>query len=488
MPTQSVDPRTGVGFGPGFPDTTPNHVRALVALAAVAFPQWATTSDARRAVALSACAATLEASGGVLAALADSETALGVARLEGEVARAAFQFRAFADVVSNGGHRGIVIDTEVPGAPPQGHPELRRILVPVGPVAVFGASNFPFAFGVAGGDTASALAAGCPVVVKAHPGHPQTSQRTADLISDALARTGAPEGTLALVHGLDSGRQLILDARISAAAFTGSHSGGRALFDLAVSREQPIPFYGELGSVNPVVVLASALRTRRREIIEGYIASLTLGSGQFCTNPGLLIVPSGTDLVPEIASLVQQQPAQTMLNRGTRSLLEDQQRKVLALADAHLVAEGASARTGFATRVALISVPMSTALSDPQALATECFGPVGVVVEYDDPDDALTLISSLPGCLVGTVHADADDEAADSLVAALAQRSGRVVWNGWPTGVAVSPAQQHGGPYPASTNDLHTSVGTSAIARFVRPVAYQSFPSERLPAPFRPAT
>jgi NADP-dependent aldehyde dehydrogenase len=473
MTAQSVDPRTGTPFGPQFPDTTPDQLDAIVAAARAAFPAWAATPDPERARVLDQIAAALDERAPQLAELADRETGLGAARLAGEVARTTFQLRMFAQMVRAGAHHREELDEPIAGAPPQGRPELRRRLVPLGVVAVFGASNFPFAFGVCGGDTAAALAAGCPVVAKAHPNHPQTSAAVADTVTAALARAGAPEGTFALVHGLDTGRSLVTDARVSAAAFTGSHAAGRALYDLACAREQPIPFYGELGSVNPVIATAGALAGRVAEFAREYADSLTLGSGQFCTNPGLLLAPSGHGVAQAAAEELSTRGAQLLLHAGIGTTLTEHLATVASLPG--------TKTAGALPGPVLVEVPLAAALADPATLATECFGPVGVLVEYDTLDEATRLLRALPGCLVATIHAT-EREPVGEVIRVLTDIAGRVVWNGWPTGLAVSPAQHHGGPYPASTSSRHTSVGWHAVDRFLRPVVFQNLPAQLLPS------
>ena len=293
----------------------------------------------------------------------------------------------------------------MPGPPPAGHPELVLTRVPLGPVAVYGASNFPFAFSVPGGDVASALAAGCPVVAKAHPAHPQTSQRCADHISATVAGAGLPVGLFGLVHGFEAGQRLVVDPRVRAAAFTGSGAGGRALFDAANGRRDPIPFYGELGSVNPVVVTPAGAADPVA-LVEGWLGSLTLGGGQFCTNPGLLLVPYGSGVVEEIARQAPALPAAVLLHDGIGGHLDRSVGVVEAAAGVHVLAEGAPANgPGASRQVRILQMPATTALADPDAIGTECFGPVGVVVEYDGRDQLLALVAALPGCLVGTVHA-----------------------------------------------------------------------------------
>jgi len=481
VPTQSTDPRTGDPFGPVIDDTSAAELDAVVAAAVVAAPGWADAPASLRVSALRAMADALDSAGGELVPLADRETGLGAGRLGGELARTTFQLGMFADLVESGAHLNVLVDAEVPGAPPAGHPELRRLLVPLGPVAVFGASNFPFAFSVPGGDTASALAAGCPVVVKAHPGHPQTSEAVAALMIQALAEAGAPDGTFALVRGMETGRALVQHPGVRAAAFTGSYAGGRALFDLAVSRPDPIPFYGELGSVNPVVVTRGAAERGAALAVE-YVDSLTLGTGQFCTNPGLLLVPTGSGLTELVAAEAGTRERGVMLHGGVAGLFRSNVASVRDLPGVRVLVDGSSpGGPGAHSAPVILAADATTALEEHELLRTECFGPAGLVVEYASDAELFALLDHLEGCLVATIHGTADDPVAAAIVQRLARIAGRLVWNGWPTGVAVTAGQHHGGPHPATTNALHTSVGTAAIHRFQRPVAFQGLPFNLLP-------
>jgi NADP-dependent aldehyde dehydrogenase len=486
MPSQSVDPRTAAPFGPVLDDTTADELDAAVLRSREAGRSWAAMGSTVRAAALDAVADALDADVANLAELADQETGLGVTRLIGEVGRTTFQLRMFATAVRAGSHLGIVVDLADPADPPVGHPELRRMLVPLGPVAVFGASNFPFAFSVMGGDTAAALAAGCSVVAKAHPSHPQTSERVAALAISALTASGAPGGTFTSVRGFDVGIGLVTHPGIKAAAFTGSTSGGRALFDLAVGRPEPIPFYGEMGSINPVVVTPGA--ADRVGLPQEYVASLCMGGGQFCTNPSVILVPKTSRLAEAIVDVIRQQADVMLLNAG---ILKNLQRNLAELALIPGVESvpasnaGGDDTSGFKAVPMVIVTDVANAIMDDRLLTTECFGPVGIVIEYDGPLDLMELIGRLEGCLVSTIHAEADEELSASVVAALAEISGRIVWNAWPTGLAVAGAQHHGGPYPASTNSLHTSVGTTAMRRFQRPIAFQSVPEHLRPAALR---
>lgn len=481
---RSIDPRTAEPFGPSWSETTAEDLDRVCAAAAGAAPALRRTSDQQRRAYLAAIANKLDAHRAALVTLADAETALGEARLNGELTRTVFQLRFLGDVVASGTYRHVTISP--PTDSPMGTlPDLRRSVVPVGPVAVFAASNFPFAFGVAGGDTASAIAAGCPVVVKTHPSHPGLSMLVADLMSQALADAGAPPGTFAVVHGLEAGTRLVRHPATTAVAFTGSQTGGRVLFDLACSRPDPIPFYGELGSLNPVVVTPAAVRQRAEQIGADWVASVVLGGGQFCTKPGLLLVPSDESeaVVASIASAITAAPAAVLLNgaihgRFGASITSLRERTTL-------VAESTGdISRGFRARPMVVRTTVSDALQSPDVLE-EIFGPVGVVLEYDSLDDVASLVARLGGSLTMSIHGEDADPDAAQLVDLALSIAGRVIWNGFPTGVAVSPAMQHGGPWPASTSPRDTSVGAAAIARFVRAVTFQSFPDWLLPAELR---
>ena len=467
MTVYGIDPRTGERLEPGVPEADAATVAALGAAAARAVRPLGDLPLSERAALLVAVADALDAAADELVALGDTETALGTTRLTGEVARTTGQLRLLAAETQRDDFRGETTDDTDPG--------FVRTLLPIGPVAVYAASNFPFAFSVAGGDTASALAAGCPVIVKAHPGHPRTSARTAEIVTEALAKAGAPEGTFAIVHGFEAGLALINDPNIKAAGFTGSVRGGRALYDAAAARPEPIPFYGELGSVNPVFVTPAAVQARGGEIAKGYAGSFTLGSGQFCTKPGLLFLPAGHGLEATLAEAIEPIGTPALLTpqiaEGFKAGVErlaNGTRKVAESAGAYLFAVSA---TEFAAR--------------PE-LSEECFGPASLIIEYATEEELLAAAVVAPGSLTATVHAEpADASLTKQLVGEVARRAGRIIYNGWPTGVAVNRAQQHGGPYPATTSSLHTSVGTAAIRRFQVPVTFQGLPAELLPAAVR---
>jgi NADP-dependent aldehyde dehydrogenase len=414
-----------------------------------------------------------------LVSLADEETHLGSGRLTGELKRTTFQLRLFASVVRKGEFLEATIDhaDDQWGMGPR--PDLRRMLRPLGPVAVFAASNFPFAFSVAGGDTASALAAGSPVIVKTHPGHPLLSAATSDIVIETLAQAGAPAGIFAVVTGEEVGRMLVTDPRTRAASFTGSIAGGRALFDLAVGRPTPIPFYGELGSVNPSFVTRSAAAARSETIASGFTASMSLGVGQFCTKPGVLFVPAGSPIVGLVAAAAAQIDSALMLNQRLADGFEHALVDLEAHPDVEMLVRGKTGDGGAAPSIARTT--MAVLLADARRLTEERFGPAALLVEYDNEADLLAAADAFAGQLTATVHGTDTDAIAPQLLELLAQHAGRVLWNGWPTGVSVTYAMQHGGPYPAATSSQTTSVGTAAISRFLRPVSYQSVPESLLP-------
>lgn len=420
---------------------------------------------------------------------ADAETALGPARLTGELARTAAQLRAFAEVVEEGSFLDIHIDHEDGSRTPP-WPDLRRYKIPLGVVAVYAASNFPLAFSVPGGDTASALAAGCPVVVKAHPDHPATSEICASLLRRAAAQNGLPEDVLTVVHGFDAGVELVKHPLVAAAGFTGSIRGGRALFDAAAARPAPIPFHGELGSLNPVVVTEAAAAERGEQIGAGLGGSMTMGAGQFCTKPGFVFAPSGESgdrLLKSLTEAVSDTGAGVMLDHRMRDAFVAGVAERAALADVEApVTPGAGSE--HTVSAGFLTVPARRLAEEGphDALLEECFGPVTVVARYDSEEEITTVLSRLPGNLTATLQIATEeaDGSAAGLLSALTPLAGRVLVNGWPTGVAVAPAQHHGGPYPATTS-TSTSVGATAIERWLRPVSYQSTPEALLPPELR---
>jgi NADP-dependent aldehyde dehydrogenase len=465
-------------------DTPYETVDGIVSAAAAAAAPLRALDPGARARLLEGVADALDAEAAALVAVAREETHLPEPRLYGEVARTSGQLRMFAAALREGSFVEAIIDTALPSAVPP-RPDLRRMLIPIGPTLVFAASNFPFAFSVAGSDTASALAAGCPVVVKAHPGHPRLSALVGHLLEERLVALGAPTGTLAVVHGIDAGVQALQDPRIKAAAFTGSTHGGRALADLAAARPEPIPFYGELGSTNPVFVTRAAVATRGEEIARDFVASYTLGVGQFCTKPGLLILPAGHGLEPALTAAVRNVAAARMLDERLHEGYASGLNRLLE-APGVRIAQAARPDDGFRTAPTLLATTLAAVRDDPGTLLTECFGPVSLIVDYDDEDELVPFALGLEGQLTATIHAEEDDaRRLAPLTEALADRAGRVVWNGWPTGVAVSWSMHHGGPYPATTAPLHTAVGATAVRRFLRPVCFQDTPQALLPAQLR---
>ena len=467
---------------------TPALVDMAVQAAESAFPSYAALTREARAAFLDRIADEIEARAVEITAIGTAETGLPTARLEGERGRTTGQLRLFAAHVRKGDYLDRRTDAALPDRKPAPRHEIRMVQRPIGPVAVFGASNFPLAFSTAGGDTASALAAGCPVVVKGHSAHPGTAEIVAQAIETAVLACGLHPGVFSLVQGgkRDVGEALVQHPLIKAVGFTGSLGGGRALFDLCARRHEPIPFFGELGSVNPMFLLPAAVAARGDAIAKGWAGSLTMGAGQFCTNPGIAVIIDGPDAVQFIAAAKEalgQFGAQTMLTDGIAQAYRAGRDRV-------------AAQTG--VREVLTSVcdqrqatPYLFEVSGDQwlgnhALAEEVFGPFGLIVRVTDAAQMLAVAASLEGQLTCTLHLDADDmELAQSLMPVLERKAGRVLANGFPTGVEVVDAQVHGGPYPASTNFGATSVGTMSIRRWLRPVAYQNLPDALLPADLR---
>jgi NADP-dependent aldehyde dehydrogenase len=456
-------------------ETSDAELDRLIDAAVAASGPWSQLAPTERAGRLRAAADALAAAGPELIPVAMAESHLAEARLTGELVRTTSQLRLFAGVLDEGAYLGAIIDHEDPAWPSGPRADLRRMLVALGPTVVFGASNFPFAFSVAGGDTASALAAGCTVIHKAHPGHLRLAAMTAAVVSAALDEPGV----FALIVGDEAGRAAVMDPRIQAGAFTGSLAGGRALFDLATSRPVPIPFYGELGSLNPVFVTEAAATARGGDIMTGYAGSFTLGAGQFCTKPGLLFVPAATFDEAAAIAAVASKPAAALLNdrieRGFNAGLQ----RLEANPAIRVLATGVEGADG--PTPTLLTTTATALAADHEELLVECFGPTSIIVTYASDDELLAAARSFDGQLTATIQGEADDEIAPRLLEILRDKVGRVLWNGWPTGVAVTYAMEHGGPYPATTAPATTSVGTAAIERFLRPVAYQSLPDALLP-------
>lgn len=474
----------GASLEPPFFEATPADVEAAFEAAQTSFEPYRQAPPEARAALLESIAGRLESRAEAWIDRAHAETALPEPRLKGECARTCNQLRMFAEVVREGSWVDARIETADPSRAASPKPDLRRMLVPLGPVAVFGASNFPFAFSVAGGDVASALAAGCPVVAKAHPGHPGASEIAARAIAESLGEQGLPPGTFSMLHGgAEVGRMIVLDPRLRALAFTGSLRVGRALYDLAALRPRPIPVYAEMGSVNPVFVLPGALEADAAGLAQGYAASLTLGAGQFCTNPGIVVGLAShelEDLARAVADQVSKIACHAML---TRSIAQAYREDVSAWSDQPCFERLDPA--SHASGPAFFRIRASDFLAIPEA-SHEVFGPAGLLVVCDDIDEMKAVADSLEGQLTATLwHGPGELPLLREIVPHLEKIAGRVLFNGFPTGVEVNAAMQHGGPYPATTDSRSTSVGTAAIERFVRPVAYQNMPHECLPAELR---
>ena len=469
---------------------TIEQVNQAAEAALSSFEAFATTSLADRSRFLRKIAEEIDARGDAITEIGQLETALPSARLEGERGRTVGQLRLFADWLEQGDWLGARIDTALPDRAPLPRPDIRVANKALGPVAVFGASNFPLAFSAGGGDTASALAAGCPVVVKAHSAHPGVSEIIALAVEAAVKACNMPAGVFSLIQGgkREVGQSLVSHPAIKAVGFTGSLAGGRALYDIAVSRPEPIPFYGELGSNNPVYLLPHAMAENATTIAEGWAASLTMGTGQFCTNPGVIVALKGDPL-----EQFKQQAVALLSEVAASAMLTDR------IADAyHQVTQAhtddsrldcllapAKQDNPFCAAPGVYCVSYA-AWSDNQDLADEIFGPAAIIIECQSSDEMADVAKNFVGQLTSTIQmSDKDTEIAQTLMPHLERKSGRVLVNGYPTGVEVCHAMVHGGPYPASTDAKSTSVGTLAIERFVRPISYQNMPDTMLPPALR---
>nr|AAA25870.1 Ketoglutarate semialdehyde dehydrogenase [Pseudomonas putida] len=483
---RAINPATDLPLEPAYLGGDGEHVEQACALAWAAFDRYRETSLATRAEFLETIAAEIEALGDELIDRAVAETGLPRARILGERGRTCQQLRTFARTVRAGEWLDVRVDAALPERQPLPRADLRQRQIALGPVAVFGASNFPLAFSVAGGDTASALAAGCPVVVKAHSAHPGTSELVGRAVARAVQKSALPEGVFSLLFG--SGREvgiaLVSDPRIKAVGFTGSRSGGMALINAAQARLEPIPVYAEMSSINPVLLFPAALEARGEALAQGFVASLTQGAGQFCTNPGLVMARQGPALdafIKAAANLVQRSPAQTMLTPGIFSAYENGVETLAENTHAQTVAVGRAAK-----REPVPGTPVrhpGSGFSGECALQAEMFGAASLIVQCASDDEIRQVTEHLEGQLTATLHLDdADLESARALLPVLERKAGRLLVNGWPTGVEVCDAMVHGGPFPATSDARTTSVGTAAILRFLRPVCYQDFPDTLLPA------
>ncbi|MFC5337776.1 aldehyde dehydrogenase (NADP(+)) [Leucobacter denitrificans] len=478
-------------------ETLSPELEAVVARAAAAAPAYAALTPVERARLLVALADGLDAAKADLVQIGMRETGLTEARLNGEVNRTAVQLRLFAETVVDGSYLDARIDYADPNFVLGPRPDIRRSHIPLGPVINFSASNFPFAFSVLGGDSAAILAAGCPLIVKAHSGHPELSDATAAVALEAVRKVGAPEGTFQLVHGREAGVAILKDERIKAGSFTGSIGVGRLLTDIAAARPTPIPFFGELGSVNPVFITADAIAERAGEIASGFLTSVSGSAGQLCTKPGFVFIPEGSALPEAVTAAAGELAEHRLLDPRIAQSFNDRRDTILETAGVTPLIEGGvrfdDDGQGWA-KPTVVTVSLDDFRAGHEGLVEEAFGPLSILVEVPAGTDLAALMPEFyEGNLTGTLHlstAEAEGTTENApelraLVAALSKQVGRVLFNGWSTGVAVTPAQQHGGPYPATSNDSSTSVGTAAIQRFLRPVAFQNAPAAFLPEALR---
>lgn len=499
-PYHGVDAASGADLPPAIHEAGGDEIARVGELAQESFDLFRQQPADAVATFLERIAAEIMDLNDVLIARASAETALTRDRLVGERARTCNGLRMFAELVRDGAWRDVRIDTALPDRQPVPKPDLRRMLIPIGPVAVFGASNFPLAYSVAGGDTASALAAGNPVIVKAHPAHPGTSELVAAAIVAAIHACGMPPGIFSMIHGRqpETSLALVRHPAIKAVGFTGSLTGGRALFDAAAARPDPIPVFAEMGSVNPIFVLPGALASRGVEIAQGWRQSVTLGAGQFCTKPGLLFAEIGDGpFVNTLAEGIRATAPTAMLHRGIHESFQQGTKKAEAIPGVELVAmwqpsrassgdcenDRASGDNRTVPRgiAAVYQTTLETFLRE-KVLSEEVFGPYALIVSAASLPEMERAAEQLEGQLTAAIHGTPEDLAsAGRLIAILERKAGRLIFNGFPTGVEVCPSMQHGGPWPASTDSRFTSVGSAAIQRFVRPVSYQNFPSHLLP-------
>jgi 2,5-dioxopentanoate dehydrogenase len=481
---RATNAATGEHIEPPFHDATEAEIDRACRVAADAFEIYRQQSAETVATFLDEIPDAIMALGDRLIERANIETALPVDRLTGERARTCSQLRMFSALVREGSWCDARIDTAQPDRKPLPKPDVRRMLIGIGPVAVFGASNFPLAFSVAGGDTASAFAAGCTVVVKAHPAHPGTSELVARAIIAAARDAGMRDGVFSMLHGRmpETSLALVRHGAIKAVGFTGSHEAGRALFDAAATRRDPIPVFAEMSSVNPVFVLRRALAERGAQIAEGWKQSVTMGVGQFCTKPGLLFgVGAMDDFASAVAAAIMDEQCPPMLHGGIARAFDEGLANLAGAADVHLVARSDRG----ATSTAVLQTDVTAFAKNPR-LSQELFGPGALIIKAGTIAELEAVARDLDGQLTATIHATAEDlEEARGLIAILEQKVGRLLFNGFPTGVEVCPSMHHGGPYPATTDAQFTSVGTAAIARWVRPICFQTFPQSALPIELR---
>lgn len=484
----AINPTTGATLEPPFQEALGSLADAAMEAADRDFDEFRSKSPERRALLLEAIADGLEALGDELLQRAHQETALPMARLTGERSRMTGQARLFAKLIREGTWQEARIDRAIPDRQPLPKPDVRRMMQPLGPIVVFGASNFPFAISVAGTDTVSALAAGCPVVVKGHPGHPGTCEMVARVIAEAVKKCGMPAGVFSLLQGKSNyiGMALAKHPLTTAVAFTGSLKGGRALFDACVSRPKPIPFYGELGSVNPVFLLPGALKERAAQVAEAFVGSLTMGVGQFCTNPGVVFGLKSPELgafMDKTATLVKTWQPSTMLHGGISAAYDSGVERLSKVKGVRIAAKSdVPADDEAAQAAATVFITDMKTFTANEGLREEVFGPTSVVTYCESKEDLERLAESFEGQLTASIHGTADDLREHArLIRILERKVGRIIFNGFGTGIEVCPSMHHGGLYPAATHSFFTSIGTAAIYRFVRPVCYQGFPDDCLP-------
>jgi len=488
----AYNPATSATLTPEFRNSSEEDIARACDLAWNAFDRYRQLPIETRAAFLDAIAEEIDASQAAVIERAGAESGLPEGRLKGEFARTLNQLRLFAQTVRDGEWLDLRIDSALPDRQPLARPDLRMRQIPLGPVAVFGSSNFPLAFSVAGGDTASALAAGCPVVVKGHPAHLGTGELIARAIRSAAERMGMPEGVFSYLPGeIASGTALVKNPKIKAVGFTGSRRGGLALVALASARPEPIPVYAEMSSVNPVFVMPQAIEKRAAAIAKGYAASLTLGAGQYCTSPGLMFVQQSAGLSAFLqtleAELGAHQPA-PMLTSGIHAAYEAGRDALAAHDGVSAAAESQPPAGPNRGRAAVFKTDVKSFLANPE-LSQEIFGSASLLIICDSVDEMRDAAEQLEGQLTATLHLEPEDvAAAGPLIPVLERRAGRILANGWPTGVEVSHAMVHGGPFPATSDSSTTSVGTLAIRRFLRPVCYQDMPQALLPAELQPGT
>lgn len=468
-----------------FNEATSNEINEAVELATKAFKIFRNTSGKEKSNFLNAIADEILALDDELISVYCSESGLPEGRAKGERGRTVYQLRTFADLVADGSWVEATIDTAIPDRQPLPKSDIRKMNIPLGPVVVFGASNFPLAYSTAGGDTAAALAAGCPVIVKSHPMHAGTGELIASAIVKAAQKTNMPNGVFSNLNssGIEVGVQLVKHSGVKAVGFTGSIRGGRALLDLASQREEPIPVFAEMGSINPVIMLPNALKNRRDSLAKTYASSITLGTGQFCTNPGLIIGLEGNDLSSFISTLAEEivniEPS-CMLHPNIVGAYENNKAKALAQPELSVVANYQTDVKENYARQAITTVQGKIFLANT-TLHQEVFGPFSIVVQCENIEQMEAIINNLEGQLTGTLIADDEADKYSNIISALQNRVGRLIYNGVPTGVEVCPSMVHGGPYPASTDSRFTAVGIHSIKRWVRPFSYQDWPNSLLP-------